>query len=323
MTQVWQEVWSRHVPRKVQMFAWRALKDSLPSKFKLWKRTMVQDPACEFCSAHTEDIVHALWDCPSIQPAWAKEDWLSPIRKDRVTDFPELWIQISGLSSPKLEVFTTMCWAIWQRRNKLRFNKTVEKIENIEIFARCYLEEFSQSQSQRFNVPRKPPQPIARWLRPTQCHFKVNYDGATFRNSDEAGLGVVIQDNTGQALATLSQKIKYPFSIEATEALAARRAVQFAIELGLREAEFEGDSTTITEALISGSYNQAVFGAIIEDTRSLARIMHSHFFSHVKHSGNVVAHTLARRAQLCSIPVVRMGNVPTDLESFLLHDSSF
>ena len=133
----------------------------------------------------------------------------------------------------------------------------------------------------------------------------------------------MIRDNTGQALATLSQKIKYPYSIEATEPLAARRAMQFAIELGLREAEFEGDSTTITEALVSGSYNQAVFGAIIEDTRSLARIMHSHFFSHVKHSGNVVAHTLARHAQLCSIPVIRMGNVPTDLESLLLQDSSF
>ena len=95
-------------------------------------------------------------------------------------DFPELWIRISGLSSPKLEVFTTMCRATWQRRNKLRLNKTVEKIENIGIFARGYLEEFSQSQSQRFNVPRQPPQPIARWLRPTQCHFKVNYDSATF-----------------------------------------------------------------------------------------------------------------------------------------------
>jgi ribonuclease HI len=202
-------------------------------------------------------------------------------------------------------------------------NKTVEKIENTGIFARGYLEEFSQSQNHSYNVSRQPPQPAARWKPPSQCRFKVNYDGATFQNSDEAGLGVVIRDNTGQAIATLSQKIKYPHSVEATEALAARRAVQFAIDLGLREAEFEGDSTTITEALISGSYNQAVFGPIIEDARSLKRMMHNHLFSHVKHSGNVVAHTLARRAQFCSIPIIRMGNVPIELESLLRQDSFF
>ena len=133
----------------------------------------------------------------------------------------------------------------------------------------------------------------------------------------------MIRDRSGQAIATLSQKIKYPHSVEATEALAARRAVQFAIDLGLREAEIEGDSTTITEALKTGGYNQAVFGPIIEDARSLTSLMHIYIFSHVKRSGNIVAHTLARRAQFCSVPVIRMGNVPSELESLLLQDSSF
>ena len=158
-----------------------------------------------------------------------------------------------------------MCWVIWQCRNKLRLNKPAEKAENVGIFARGYLEEFSQSQNHLSPVPRQPPQPVVRWQKPSQCCFKVNYDGAIFKNSDEAGLGIVIRDITCQAIATLSQKIKYPQSVEATEALAARRAVQFAIELGLREAEFEGYSTIITEALIRGSYNQAAFGPIIED----------------------------------------------------------
>ena len=186
----------------------------------------------------------------------------------------------------------------------------------------CYLEEFSQCQNQSFNAPQQPPQPAARWMRPVRCRFKVNYDGAIFQNSAEAGLGVVIRDHTGQAIATLSQKIKYPHSVEATEALTARRAVQFAVDLGLNEAEFEGDSSTIIEALSSGSYNQAVFGSIIEDARSLASRMHCYFFSHVKRSGNVVAHTLARHAQFCSIPAIKRGHVPADLAPLLLQDLS-
>jgi ribonuclease HI len=322
MNQVWRAVWSLQVPRKIQMFTWRALKDSLPSKLNLWKRKVVQDPICEHCSAQTEDLMHALWDCPSIHSAWAKEDWLSSIREDRATDFIDLWTRVAGLSPPNMEVFSTMCWVIWQRRNKLRLNKPAEKAENVGIFARGYLEEFSQSQNHLALVPRQPPQPVVRWQKPSQCCFKVNYDGAIFKNSDEAGLGIVIRDITGQAIATLSQKIKYPQSVEATEALAARRAVQFAIELGLREAEFEGDSTIITEALIRGSYNQAAFGPIIEDARCLTRMMHRSLFSHVKRSGNIVAHTLARRAQFCSLSVIRMDNIPSELESLLQQDSS-
>ena len=87
------------------MFTWRALKDSLPSKLNLWKRKVVQDPICEFCSAQTEDLVHALWDYPSIHSAWAKEDWLSSIREDRATEFIDLWTRVAGLSPPNMEVF--------------------------------------------------------------------------------------------------------------------------------------------------------------------------------------------------------------------------
>ena len=114
----------------------------------------MQDPACELCSAQTEDLVHALWNCPSIKAAWDKEDWLHLIHEDRFMDFMDLWNRISSLSPPNLELFTTMCWAIWQRRNKLHLNKPIEKIEHTGIFARGYLEEFHQSQNQSLNATR-------------------------------------------------------------------------------------------------------------------------------------------------------------------------
>lgn len=56
---------------------------------------------------------------------------------------------------------------------------------------------------------------------------------------------MVVRDREGQPVASLIQKILYPHSVESIEALAAKHAVKFAVEIGIREGEFEGDSKTV------------------------------------------------------------------------------
>ena len=56
-------------------------------------------------------------------------------------------------------------------------------------------------------------------------YHKINYDGVIFNNSDEVGIEVVVRDQEGTCIATLLQKIRYPQSVDNTEALVARRAV--------------------------------------------------------------------------------------------------
>jgi hypothetical protein len=60
MKKVWEKVWSLKVPRKIQMFTWRALKDSLPTKLNLKRRHILIDLVCEMCKSNSEDIIHAL-----------------------------------------------------------------------------------------------------------------------------------------------------------------------------------------------------------------------------------------------------------------------
>ena len=62
--------------------------------------------------------------------------------------------------------------------------------------------------------------------------MKINFDGAWFRESDKASLGVVIQNGEGQVLAALFEQIVKPPTVEILELLAARRAVTFAAESG-------------------------------------------------------------------------------------------
>lgn len=72
--------------------------------------------------------------------------------------------------------------------------------------------------------------------------MKTNYDGAMFGESDEAGIGVIIQNSDGEVMVTLSKKIQKPSYVEVLELLAVRQAMSFTLELGFINSTFEGDS---------------------------------------------------------------------------------
>ena len=59
-----------------------------------------------------------------------------------------------------------------------------------------------------------------RWSRPLEGIYKVNFDATMFENSSCTGIGVAIRDSVGEIIATLSQRIPHPFSVEMEEAMA-------------------------------------------------------------------------------------------------------
>ena len=79
--------------------------------------------------------------------------------------------------------------------------------------------------------------------------MKINFDRATFKDINKAGLGIVIQDGLGQVLASLSEQIQLPYSSDLVEAIAAARAIYFAAELGFSSYVLESDSELIIKAL--------------------------------------------------------------------------
>lgn len=56
----------------------------------------------------------------------------------------------------------------------------------------------------------------------------MNFDAAVFENSGCVGIRVAIQDSNGAIIATLSQSIPLPLSVEMVEVVVARRATLFA-----------------------------------------------------------------------------------------------
>ena len=57
--EVFEELWKLKVPSKVATFAWRLLKDRLPTKVNLRRRKLeLDDFLCPFCRSREESAVH-------------------------------------------------------------------------------------------------------------------------------------------------------------------------------------------------------------------------------------------------------------------------
>ena len=105
--------------------------------------------------------------------------------------------------------------------------------------------------------------------------YKINYDAATFAEDNNAGLGVVIRNSEGLIMALLTQQIPLPATVIEIKALAARRVMEFALEIGLDNIVLEGDNESLFKALKSGDKSLAQHGHLTKDLLFLS----SHFFA--------------------------------------------
>ena len=87
------------------------------------------------------------------------------------------------------------------------------------------------------------------WKAPDQHAYKVNFDRATFVKEELVGLGVVIHNDQGLIMASITQQIPLPSSIIEVEVLAAQRALVHTLELGFKNITLERDFEVLINSL--------------------------------------------------------------------------
>ena len=70
-----------------------------------------------------------------------------------------------------------------------------------------------------------------------------------FAEENIDGLSIIVRNDHGLVIATLSQQIPLPASVEMEEVLATRRALFFAQELGFNNLVLEDDSELVFFAI--------------------------------------------------------------------------
>ena len=180
--------------------------------------------------------------------------------------------------------------SVWYHRNKLRLGEASIPLGQIRRFARDYIRDFKNLTSMPFASVHTAPR---RWCPPADDVWKINFDGAMFGESDEAGIGVVIRDCRGEVKAALFEKIKKPPIVDVLELMAAKRAMTFSFETKTSRVLLEGDFALVIKAIQLDGWEFAQGGHLIHDISTLKNSFQSISFSHVVRQGNAVAHALA------------------------------
>ena len=140
--------------------------------------------------------------------------------------------------------------------------------------------------------------------------FKVNFDGAIFSKENKSSVGVVVRDENGLVLGSCTKRLAHAYNAVEVEAMAATTALEFASELGVRQAILEGDSLAVMKALREDEQPLSPTGLLLEDVRFFSQSFEELLYSHTEREGNFVAYSLARYAN--SIPefLVWMEDIP-------------
>ena len=89
-----------------------------------------------------------------------------------------------------------------------------------------------------------------------------------FREAHSAGIGVIVRDWRGKFVGALSSPMSLTHSVAELEALACRKAVEFAAKIGVKRVIFEGDSAMVINALNQNNAGLSSYGVVIGHPQS-------------------------------------------------------
>lgn len=298
---LWKNLWRLQLAPKIKVFGWKICKNILPVKTNLRRRGLEIEVLCPICHREAETMAHCFNGCKVAKNFWSSEALAVEVYgKDGVELLREALIE------GKLHIATSILlglWILWLNRNSSWAEGRHKEVQDLV-----------ESYSPRAVKTR------GKWSRPAIGSFKVNFDGSLLKAQRSAGVGVIIRDDQGIVPAALASKEQDLEDLAHVEALAAFKAVSFALEMGFRSFCLEGDSLGLINALNDASEDLSPIGHIVEATKAMLSSIPNLHVGHVKREGNKAVHGLAVSAHSLENFRVWVEDSPTCISSVIAVD---
>ncbi|PWA51973.1 RNA-directed DNA polymerase, eukaryota, Reverse transcriptase zinc-binding domain protein [Artemisia annua] len=130
--------WCKWIPIKCNIFGWRAEMGKIPTALALRHRNIpIIDVSCPFCDDVEETVDHLFTGCLVANALWQHvaswckvPNWFAFSFKD-LMEIHE-FVGLSGRAKVIFHGITLLgCWCIWRARNRIKFQKKKERVENI------------------------------------------------------------------------------------------------------------------------------------------------------------------------------------------------
>ncbi|XP_060965142.1 uncharacterized protein LOC133034133 [Cannabis sativa] len=160
----------------------------------------------------------------------------------------------------------------------------------------------------------------ARWQPPPPGLFKLNIDAAIDTTKHTIGVGAVVRNSSGRAIAAFSMPTVGLYSSHEMEAKAMFLSLNWALQLQLQVSIVETDALMVSNALNNKLMAVSSFNDLILDITSLLSFFPNIVVTHVKRSANAVADCLAKYALGRDESISWMENFPPSINSVIVND---
>jgi hypothetical protein len=154
---------------------WHACNEILPTKEKLFSRSIVTDPLCQLCGQEAETSSHVIWQCPASTDVWAECNRRN--QKTVIVDVSFLAIfehLQSRLETEEMELVSLVAQKLWFRRNRVIFGGIAMSPTCLVKCAQETLHNFHQALATPATSARAPEKQRIHWTKPPFGQLKLN-----------------------------------------------------------------------------------------------------------------------------------------------------
>uniref|UniRef100_A0A803NT91 Reverse transcriptase n=1 Tax=Cannabis sativa TaxID=3483 RepID=A0A803NT91_CANSA len=296
LTKFWTKFWKLKIPPKVKNLVWRA----------------------------DESIIHALITCTRVKQVWDRVGIGPHVAAAEPKSFLD-WFTVvfSAADAEQKLLLPVLCWAIWNARNDVVWQKKTVTAASIVVLATGYLEQWKNAQNSRIETSwsgLKADDGAEHWTVPNVNFIKVNVDAALFDGGNKYGCGLVARDHYGMLIEGKMVLFSGSVTPEVAEFIGIREALSWIKSHNWQHVTLETDCLTVVRAIRSEVNMISMFGQVIQECKKLLLELKTISVLFVKRLTNVVAYNCTRASIFFLGCIFDMESVAFDLLPILIAD---